>query len=225
MANIYTYSPKIPNLRRDTHASYALGLLAVMHFAGFLGLQANWTRPWFEALVPFNLLATTSILLYFHQDWSRRFWLFALITSLSGFFVEVLGVHSQVIFGSYFYEQTLGYKILDVPVVIGLNWLMLIYITGDICHRLPWHWVFKSLLAAALMVLLDSVIEPVAIVHDFWEWQGGTIPLQNYLAWYIISFLLLCLFYLLKFKKDNPLSLGLYLVQILFFVAHCLSYV
>lgn len=224
MANISTY-PENPVKHRASYASYAIILLATMHFAGFWGLQFAWTRPWFELLVPFNLLATIGLLLYFHQDWSARFLIFALITSLTGFFVEVFGVQTRVIFGDYFYEHTLGYKFLDVPLVIALNWLMLVYITGDICNKLPANKLLKSLSGAALMVLLDIFIEPVAIRHDFWEWQGETVPLQNYLAWYVISFLLLYLYYFLNFKKNNPLALALYLIQILFFAAHCLSYV
>ena len=37
------------------------------------------------------------------------------------------------------------------------------------------------------MVLLDIMIEPVAIELDFWQWEGGNIPLQNYLMWFIVA--------------------------------------
>ena len=68
------------------------------------------------------------------------------------------------------------------------------------------------------MVLIDLVIEPVAMKYGFWSWQGGQIPLQNYLAWFVVSFVLLQLFYRLKFRKVNLIAPALYFFQLLFFV-------
>jgi uncharacterized membrane protein len=43
-------------------------------------------------------------------------------------------------------------------------------------------------LAAILAVVFDYVLEPVAINLNYWQWAYNIIPLQNYLAWFLISF-------------------------------------
>jgi putative membrane protein len=46
--------------------------------------------------------------------------------------------------------------------------------------------------SACLLVLLDILIEPVAI-YNFWSWNETIVPIKNYIAWFIISFIfLLC---------------------------------
>ncbi len=37
------------------------------------------------------------------------------------------------------------------------------------------------------MLLMDLLIEPVAIHLGYWSWTGGDIPIQNYLSWFVIS--------------------------------------
>lgn len=199
-----------------------LGLMAATYLAGMIGLQLSFTRPYFLALTPFNLLLSAAILFSFHRDRNRAFLLFCLISFLTGFFIEVAGVASGLIFGEYSYGSTLGVKWLEVPLIIGINWLMLIYSTGIICAGLKTHPALKAAAASLLMVLLDVFIEPVAIAYDFWSWESLPVPVQNYVAWYIISFFLHLLFFFLPFRKENPAAKFLYLFQLVFFLILCL---
>jgi bisanhydrobacterioruberin hydratase len=200
-------------------------IVPLMHLAGFLGLQLSATQSLFKAFVPFHLLTSVAVLLIFHTDWNRPAVLFCLIAYFVGFLIEALGVYTGVIFGHYHYGATLGPKVLNVPLVIGANWLTLIYSAGVIANQ--WHsanWI-KALLAAGMVVGIDTLIEPVAIRLDFWSWVGGTIPFQNYVAWYIISFGLLWLFYKLPFSKQNRMAGLLLACQAVFFAAHNLTYI
>lgn len=199
-----------------------IGLMAATYLAGVIGLQLSFTRPWFLALTPFNLLLSAAILFSFHKDLNRAFWLFCILSFLTGFFTEVAGVASGLIFGQYSYGNTLGVKWLGVPLIIGINWLMLIYSTGIICSGLKVHFVLKAAAAAFLMVLLDLFIEPVAIASDFWSWETLPVPVQNYVAWFVLSFFLHLLFYSLPFRKENPAAKFLYLFQLVFFMILCL---
>lgn len=194
-----------------------LALLAAAYLAGIIGLQLPFSLPYFQALTPFNLLLSAGILFAFHTDWKPSFLLFCLLTFSIGFLVEVAGVASGQIFGQYAYGPTLGFKLWNVPLVIGLNWLMLIYSTGMICAGLRLPLVLKAALASCLMVLLDLLIEPVAIRLNFWTWESPEIPLQNYLAWFTVSFCLHLLFFLLPFRKKNPAAKILYSLQLVFF--------
>jgi putative membrane protein len=72
--------------------------------------------------------------------------------------------------------------------------------------------------ASLLMVALDLCIEPVAIALDFWTWQSDSVPIQNYLAWFITALALNS--YMLVGKVDFDVSTArlLWLLQSLFFV-------
>ncbi|MFN4146699.1 MAG: carotenoid biosynthesis protein [Runella sp.] len=200
-------------------------VLPLMHLAGFIGLQLPTSRPFFQTLVPFHLLSTALVLLLYHQDWNKSSVFFCVLAYVIGFGIEVLGVHTGLIFGHYQYGNTLGTKWLDVPLVIGLNWLVLIYAAGMVVASWRSSLWTKIALGAAVVVGLDFLIEPVAMRLDFWNWQGEVIPFQNYVAWYLISAFLLYCFYQYNFYKKNRLAGLLLLCQALFFTAHRLMYI
>lgn len=188
-----------------------------MYVAGIIGLNISLTAPLFRFLTPFNLLASCGILLYFHQEWNRNFLIFIILTFLIGYFIEVIGVKTGMIFGEYQYETTLGFKLLNVPPVIGVNWLLLVYCVGSSFCRVTKPLYFKVLYGALLMTMFDFLAEPIAIRLDMWSWRNALPPIQNYIGWFITSAFLLTLFHTLKFRKDNPIALWLLILQICFF--------
>lgn len=196
-------------------------LLIAMHTAGVLGLYFEGSRALFQSLTPFNLLLTAAIIFHFEESKNAKYFIFIIFTFLFGFFIEVAGVKTGVIFGEYTYGPTLGLKLFDVPLLIGLNWAVLIYITGITSMRLSKNIWLRSGTGAILMVVLDLLIEPVAVRFDFWQWANSDIPLRNYLSWFLISFFLHCIFQKLKFAKNNPLAFKLLLIQLAFFI--CLN--
>lgn len=203
---------------------FALALLIAAHIAGLIGLQTSFTRTLFLQLVPFNLLLTALILFGFHKDWSKTFLLFAALAFAGGFLTEVAGVHTGLIFGSYRYGTTLGLQLFQVPLLIGLNWLVLIYSIGIICQPLNLPIALKAAAGSALMVMLDVFIEQVAIRNDFWTWQHDGIPIQNYIGWFATSYVLFVFFHRLNFRKSNPMAKAVFLVQLFFFVVFCFIY-
>lgn len=196
----------------------AIGFLVVAYLAGIWGLSWPVTQPYFKLATPVNLLVSAALLLRFHTQWNRSFYQFLIAAYLLGFFIEVIGVRTDVIFGTYWYGPTLGPKILDVPLVIGVNWLMLTYAMGCISNFVPVSRIIKSLIAAFLMVGLDFLIEPVAMKLDFWQWSGGQVPFRNYLGWMAVAWVMQLLFFFLPFAKRNPLAPYLIAIQILFFL-------
>ena len=195
-------------------------ILIVFYAVGFYGLVFSNYKSYFLALVPFNLLLTNLILFSFHRAFNKSFWLFAVVVFLTGYFAEVIGVHTALLFGQYKYETALGWQVLKVPLIIGLNWLMLVYTSGHIIDYLIKApiWV-KAILAAALMVALDYFIEPVAVHLNFLSWKDGHIPLSNFIGWFGVAFLLQLYFYKASFLKDNKLAPFVFVVQFVFFTA------
>lgn len=201
------------------------GLILVMHFAGLLGLWFEPTRQIFEMATPFNLVTSIVLLFLAQRNYSLSFWIFVSITFLVGFFIEVIGVQTEAIFGTYKYGKTLGFKVLDVPLLIGINWIMIAFIINYFISTYFSFFIFtskitlffKSVFSAILMVMIDYLIEPVAIIHDFWSWKGNTIPLQNYIGWFCVALPLCMLFQYSRFEKINKFAYFLLLAQLLFF--------
>ena len=194
--------------------------IVLFHIVGLTGFLIPALNPIFIKMVPFHLLLMLGLLLYAHPKFNMHFWLFVLITFLAGFIIEVLGVHTGYIFGSYQYGRTLGFKIAEVPVLIGVNWVLLIYCTGITIEKLNLKsHILKSIIGAFLLVLLDFLIEPVAIKFDYWSWTGANIPVQNYVAWFTFSFIMLLFFNSRQFQKQNTAALALLISQFVFFAA------
>jgi uncharacterized membrane protein len=194
-------------------------ILTMMYIAGTIGLQVSESQSFFKNLSSFNLWVSLFLLLVFHENTNKSFWLFCGITMLTGFFIEVLGVKTEAIFGTYWYGKTLGLQLFEVPIVLGANWLILSYCAGSFVNRfVKKNTIIQAICAAGIMVFLDILIEPVAIQLDFWHWEKEQIPTQNYLAWFGISFVIELLFFNLNFNKKNDLAGLLLGLQFLFFL-------
>lgn len=77
--------------------------------------------------------------------------------------------------------------------------------------------ILTAALAAIMTALYDVAIEPVAIALDYWQWGGGEIPLQNYLAWAIIAFVISLPLHLFRIRFRSPVLLVYFFAQLFFF--------
>ncbi|MGY6520825.1 MAG: carotenoid biosynthesis protein [Mongoliitalea sp.] len=192
-------------------------VLSIVYIVGIVGMSIPAVRPIFQALTPLHLLFSLGILLLFHTDWSKAFIGFAVAAFGIGFMSEVSGVHTGFPFGNYIYGPVLGLKLWEVPLMIGVNWFLLIYTSGELLRRVISNKVMASLVGALVMTGIDYLIEPVAIALDFWTWEGDIIPLSNYLGWIGVSFLIQLIYHYVPFRKDNPLASYLLIHLIIFF--------
>lgn len=199
---------------------FLTGLVASMHFFGFFLMNWEKTRAFFELLTPLNLVVSGFALLYFHPDWSKKFVFACLFVFLGGLTIEIVGVQTGWIFGHYEYGKTLGIKLLDVPLTIGLNWLVLLYATSALVCEWNVSIFVKAIVPAVLMTSLDYLIEPVAIQHDFWHWFGAAIPFSNYRDWFIAAYFLGLIFFYLNAPKKNKMVFVILFSQLFFFGMH-----
>jgi putative membrane protein len=135
---------------------------------------------------------------------------------LGGYLAELSGVHTGVLFGEYQYGEALGPSLFDIPVVMGMNWYATIVTSSAVAMRVVDKRWLQVLLSAILCVGLDLLIEPVAIRYDFWQWGGGTIPIQNYIAWFVFS-LIFAAIYIFNTKVKNRTAAALWFIWLLFF--------
>ena len=190
--------------------------LVILNIAGAIGLSNEFLSNLFLSLVPYNLILT--FLLCFVYVSFKKYYIPIFLIVLTGFFIEVIGVKTGILFGMYTYGDTLGFKILEVPVVIGLNWLVLCLSIFSLFSVIFKNKFLLLIFSSISMVLLDFIIEPVAIKYSFWSWSDNSVPIQNYIMWFVVS--LVMNYILLKYKINVHYKLGLYLVlsQLFFFL-------
>ena len=201
----------------------AQGLVLLFHLTGFIGLAFSRDKSFYLHYTPLTLLLTAALLGAFQPERNVAFWLFVFQTFVLGFVAEVVGTNTGQLFGSYTYGATLGYGVAPgpewraVPLLIGLNWVVVTYLAGTLAAYLPAPSFVRVLVGAALMVGFDLCLEPVAGRYDFWHWTGELVPLRNFRDWFLLALLLQVLFVRSPFPKRNPLVPLVYLVQLLFF--------
>jgi putative membrane protein len=190
-------------------------ILIIFYTVGTVGLLSS-KRASFLELSFFNLALSFTVLLLARISHTLRFYLFCLVGFFIGIGAEWIGIHTGYLFGDYVYGPNLGPHWFEVPLIIGVNWIMLTIITAAVVAKLKAHWVVKVLLATLLMVVLDVLIEPVAIKSDYWTWNGE-IPLSNFRDWFIVALILQLLYFGNRLNEPNKVAIVLFFVQIAFF--------
>jgi bisanhydrobacterioruberin hydratase len=99
-------------------------ILVILYGVGLSGILLPTFRSLVLPLSAYNLLISFLILLNSYR-WKKEILFASFLVFLIGFFVEWVGVHTSLLFGTYWYGANLGAKIIDVPFIIGINWAML----------------------------------------------------------------------------------------------------
>lgn len=196
----------------------AMVAVVVLHVVGVVGFVWAPTRPLFAQLVPVNLIGNALLLVLYH-DGEKPGTLWRLVAvGLIGFLAELTGINTGLIFGDYTYGKPLGLQLAGTPVMMGVLWAMLIYMFTAVAgsYNKKWLWVGGGAIA---MTLFDVVMEPGAVKIGLWSWEGGTIPMLNYITWFALSALLFAMMAPVAGKIKNKLALTILLSQLLFFKA------
>lgn len=196
---------------------FAITVTILFYLSGAIGLMQPQHYPEFQKYIPHNLLFSFFLLILFQKNINFKFIIIALSIALLGFAIEAVGVNTGIIFGSYYYQQNLGVKIWNTPIIIGLNWLMLIICIYQWIKNIK-NTFLKSFIGAGIMVLYDIILEPVAIWLNMWQWKNAVIPIQNYIAWFLIAFIMFILWSKFYTNWNNHFARYLLIIQLLFFI-------
>jgi len=191
-------------------------IIILLHVVGLIGLSLPEYRELFQSLTPVQLLTTLFLVLFYHKGWNDAFPIFAAAGFWIGFGSEIIGIHTGYLFGDYVYGEVLGPKLWDVPIVIGVNWFILAYLTGSAFHKIPNDY-YAAFLGASAMKAVDYILEPVAVNLEFWAWKWDLIPWENYVSWFVVSFIVHLIWRKANFEKSNPIAVFLLITWIVFF--------
>lgn len=224
-------------------------ILLWVYGVGLAGMLLPFTRELFKIITPLNLLFAL-IFLFYGKMPARKVIVTGIAIAVTSFLIEAVGVNTGRIFGAYTYGKALGPALWNTPVIIGLNWFLLIYCTNvisrQIWDRMPekisvsrnvalksgfivsrniaLKSAFIIITGSLLMVLYDLFLEPAAIRLDMWSWDGGRIPVRNYLAWFVFSAAFHTVVRAWGEEEINRKALPLFAVQVIFFAVIDLFY-
>lgn len=194
-------------------------IIVLFHAVGMAGFMVPYFDAIFLNIVPWHLLLMAAVVIYNHDSVDVKFVLFTLLIFVIGFIAEFIGVHTGLLFGNYVYGETLGIKLFNIPLIIGVNWFLLVYSTGVLIQRQRIrNRPLRIITGALILVMLDILIEPIATQFDYWHWAGGSMPIKNYVCWFMLSALMLFIFDRFKFKTQSMVAPVLLIMQFIFFM-------
>ena len=105
-----------------------------------------------------------------------------------------------------------------MPLLIGLNWVVLIYTSNAIISHLTNKKIWIVVGGSVLMVLYDVILEIAAPFMMMWEFQGNHPPLNNYLMWFVLSIVFHLAMVVFKINTENKPARNLFIIQMVFFL-------
>ncbi|MGC8878183.1 MAG: carotenoid biosynthesis protein [Anaerolineae bacterium] len=119
--------------------------------------------------------------------------------------IEVVGVHTGLLFGHYIYSDVLQPQLGSVPWLIPFAWLMMLppawavaaaLLSGDQPEGVQRrsHSLARAILAGAAFTAWDTFLDPQMVARGLWQWATPGeylgIPLRNFVGWWFAATLL-----------------------------------
>ena len=162
--------------------------------------------------------------------------LFALTSFIISIGMEVIGTKTGLVFGGKYkfdLNKSPGPSFLGIPLVIPLAWSGLIYMSLNFSSYLfiemvnygqspnmigmtLWSYFlggpFLLFLPSLLLVVIDLVLDPIAVDERRWEWQNpGSyygVPILNFIGWFITAYLILWIFSMIQYQNISDKHIG-----------------
>jgi putative membrane protein len=191
--------------------------IIIFYLVGSIGFIIPYFSIIFSYLISFAIILSCILLAFRHEKFRARDIIIFSTIFILGYSIEAIGVYTGEIFGSYNYNYALGPKIFETPILIGVNWLLMIYLSTSVTQFFTKNRFLLLLIAPLIMVGYDFILEICAPKMNMWHWANDSVPIQNYIAWYCLALFFCFLISIFNIKTKNPLSIVILLCQIFFF--------
>jgi putative membrane protein len=128
-----------------------------------------------------------------------------------GNFFENLSIATGFPFGHYHFTEAMGPKVLQVPVLLGLAYIGIGYVSWTLAGIILGAASPPALatVAAFLMVAWDLATEPVwSTIAGGWTWHDGGpyfgVPVTNFLGWFLTVWIIYALFAFYLGRRKTP---------------------
>jgi len=117
------------------------------------------------------------------------------VTAGLGLLAESVGTATGVPFGAYDYADSLGAKLLGVPLVIPVAWVMFAYPCLLVGQRLARSPAAAAAVGAWALASWDLFLDPQMVEAAHWRWAdvevgmpfAADVPLSNTLGWLLVG--------------------------------------
>ena len=200
-------------------ANNGMPITFIIFYCGGLGLYLMpMSRDLFILITPYTLVMVAAAIFLHHKEWNTKTVFVLVSIFILSIIVEIIGVATGEVFGEYAYGKGLGVKIADVPVIIGLNWVFLVYASNSIISKYTAKNIAIIIGAALLMVLYDILLEKVAPLMDMWLFSKNDPPTSNYVVWFLLALFFNWAIQYFKINTQNRPARWLFFIQFVFFV-------
>ncbi|WP_416149622.1 carotenoid biosynthesis protein [Salipaludibacillus sp. HK11] len=194
---------------------YLFRFFIIWYTIGVFLLSFDLVPPWLEwANVVFLITSGLLAIVFFYRSGSKIKGIFAIVIIFTlSMAIESFGVHTGLFFGDYTYETDFGPKIIGVPITIGFAWIMVMgtshALAAPIVKLVPrFKALFYAIYGGLVATSLDLILDPFAYeAKQYWVWnQPGLyygIPFSNFYGWFLLSFLLHIIIYLLYYRNNQ----------------------
>jgi uncharacterized membrane protein len=120
------------------------------------------------------------------------------VTAGTGLVAEAVGTATGVPFGQYEYAGSLGWQVLEVPVVVPLAWAMFGYPALLVGQRLARTAAGATAVSAWALASWDLFLDPQMVEAGHWRWtdvqlalpSSPEVPVSNLLGWLLVGTLI-----------------------------------
>lgn len=194
---------------------YLLYFLILIYVSGAVGFLIK--PSFFSPFTPFTLVFTSLVFLIYQPITTLNYLVSFFAIAIIGFVSEVVGVKTGLVFGNYYYGSALGYQLLSVPLVICLNWALLINMGVLVAAYFSSKAIVVAFLSAVIVTSVDFLMEQVASRLNFWHFSNGLAGIHNYIAWFLIAFFTTFLLQQHLSKGNKKVAAIILLLQLFFF--------
>ena len=144
---------------------------------------------------------------------------FNIVLLLSIFFAKINGN----IFGEFVYLDRSKITFFEVPLFIVLNYTLILFASFYVVSNFLKNAWSNILGGGILTFFFNFTFEAIVEKYDWYVWTDyfrmnwGGIPLQNYLAWFIIGLISSIGIYYLKIKLEPKILITLWFAEIFTF--------
>lgn len=181
------------------------------------------TQKLFISIIPYTLILVAIAVFFYHKEWNRKTFLVLVSIFIFSILAEIIGVATGKLFGTYSYGVGLGYKLFNVPLLIGINWIILVYGSNAVLSKYSANKYLKIIGASILMVIYDFILELAAPYMLMWEFAPIRPPFENYLMWFVLAIVFNSAIELFNVNTNNKPARALFITQIFFFLIIVIS--
>ena len=166
-------------------------------------------------------MALFSIFHAYYSYGTKYVSLYIPITAAFGFFVEALNVATGWPFGEIQFSDSLGLKLMGVPIFVIVGWLMISHPLLLLARQISKHWIF--IFGGAGLAAWDLFLDPAMVKYGYWSWAPfskalpfePTIPLSNTFGWLLSGMALMAILHATLPKERRKQGVDFKLVVLL----------